>query len=164
MAYTGGPIPYGYYGLGDLLVFIFFGLVAVCGTYYVQAGTVSRLAVWSSLPMGFLIVGILVVNNLRDIHTDQVAGKRTLAVRLGARGARREFTLVLAAAYLISPVLWLGGIASVWVMLSWLSLPLAARLLRRVWTDTGRPLNLALAAAGQLTLVYGVLFSIGLIL
>jgi 1,4-dihydroxy-2-naphthoate octaprenyltransferase len=164
IAYTGGPIPYGYYGLGDLLVFIFFGPVAVCGTYFVQAGTVSRLALWASLPMGFLITAILVVNNLRDLHTDRAAGKHTLAVRLGEAGARAEFIVCVAAAYLVAVLVWGMGLASTWVLLVFLSVPLAVSLARRVQRDTGRPLNLALAAAGQLTLVYGVLFSLGLIL
>jgi 1,4-dihydroxy-2-naphthoate octaprenyltransferase len=91
--YTGGPFPFGYYGLGDLFVFIFFGLVAVCGTYYIQVAALTPLAIWSSIPMGLLITAILVVNNLRDIDTDRQAGKRTLAVRLGTEGARWEYVL-----------------------------------------------------------------------
>lgn len=163
IAYTGGPIPYGYYGLGDLLVFIFFGPVAVCGTYFVQVGSVGPLAIWASLPMGFLITAILVVNNLRDINTDSLAGKRTLAVRLGESGARREFVLLIVLAYLIPPVMWVFGVASPWILLAWLSLPLGVRLTRTVLRETGRPLNQALAAAGQLTLIFGILLSIGMI-
>lgn len=164
VAYTGGPIPYGYHGLGDLLVFIFFGPVAVCGTYFVQSGEVGPLAIWASLPMGFLITAILVVNNLRDIHTDRAAGKHTLAVRLGESGARREFGLMLVLAYLIPPAMWVVGMASAWILLAWLSLPLGVRLARAVWRESGRPLNLALAAAGRLTLIYGLLLSLGMIL
>ena len=163
VAYTGGPFPFGYYGLGDLVVFIFFGLVAVCGTYFVQAGWVSSLALWSSLPMGFLITAILVVNNLRDINTDRQVGKKTLAVRLGEQGTRWEYLLCLAAAYL-TPLLMVAFGQSYWTLLAWLSLPVAISQTRRVWTQTGRPLNLALAGTGQLTLIYALLFSLGLVL
>jgi 1,4-dihydroxy-2-naphthoate octaprenyltransferase len=161
IAYTGGPFPFGYYGLGDLMVFIFFGPVAVCGTYFVQAGQVSALAIWSSLPMGFLITAILVVNNLRDIATDRQVGKKTLAVRLGETGTRWEYLLCLLAAYL-APLL-LGALGSTfWILLAWLSLPLGVSQTRLVWTQAGRPLNQALAGTGRLTLVYALLFSLGL--
>ncbi len=99
IAYTGGPFPLGYYGLGDAAVFLFFGLAAVCGSYYVQALKLDWLAFWSALPMGFLITAILVVNNLRDIETDRAAGKRTLAVRFGAGGARKEFLYLVVGAF-----------------------------------------------------------------
>ncbi len=93
IAYTGGPFPFGYYGLGEFFVFLFFGLAAVCGTYYAHLHSLDILAIVSSLPMGFLITAILVVNNLRDIETDRLAGKRTLAVRLKVPGTRVEFLL-----------------------------------------------------------------------
>lgn len=164
VAYTGGPFPFGYYGLGDAVVFLFFGPVAVCGTYFVQTGRLSALALWASLPMGFLITAILVVNNLRDIASDRAAGKRTLAVRLGARGARWEYAICLAAAYLTAPSIWAAGLTKAMVLLPWLSLPLAISLLRAIWRLEGRPLNQVLAGTGQLTLWYGVLFSIGVLL
>jgi 1,4-dihydroxy-2-naphthoate octaprenyltransferase len=164
IAYTGGPFPFGYYGLGDLVVFLFFGPVAVCGTYFVQALKLSPLALWCSLPMGFLITAILVVNNLRDIASDRQVGKRTLAVRLGAHGARWEYTLCLAAAYLIPLLMALLNQSSLWAMLAWLSIPQAVRVGREVWRLEGRPLNQSLAGTGQLTLVFGILFSLGLAL
>jgi 1,4-dihydroxy-2-naphthoate octaprenyltransferase len=164
IAYSGGPFPFGYYGLGDLFVFIFFGVAAVCGTHYVQARAWSALAFWSSLPMGFLITAILVVNNLRDIESDRRAGKRTLAVRLGKRGTRLEFLTCLAGAYLVPPLLWLGGALPPWILLSWLSLPLAISLARFVWREEGRPLNRALADTGRLTLFYALGYSLGVIL
>lgn len=164
LAYTGGPYPYGYHALGEVFVFIFFGLVAVCGTYYIQAQQLSAAVVIASLSMGFLIVAILVVNNLRDIHSDRNSGKMTLAVRLGERNTRIEYSLCLLGAYLVSLVMWLGGYSSIWVMLSWLSLPLAWRMTRFIWRQTGRPLNEALAGTGRLTLVYALLFSFGLVL
>jgi 1,4-dihydroxy-2-naphthoate octaprenyltransferase len=114
VAYSGGPFPFGYYGLGDLVVFIFFGPVAVCGTYFVQARQFSGLALICSLPVGFLITAILVVNNLRDIALDQAAGKQTLAVRLGASGARVEYSLCLAAAYLTPLIFMLPGRLPLW--------------------------------------------------
>jgi 1,4-dihydroxy-2-naphthoate octaprenyltransferase len=162
--YTGGPLPFGYYGLGDLFVFIFFGLAAVGGTYYVQAVQLSAAAVWAAVPIGLLTTAILVVNNLRDIETDRSAGKLTLAVRLGAEGARLEYLLCLAGAYLSPLLMWVVGISPAWVMLSWLSLPLALRLVRRIYRDTGRALNQSLAGTGQFELIFAVLFSIGLLL
>jgi 1,4-dihydroxy-2-naphthoate octaprenyltransferase len=164
VAYTGGPFPFGYYGLGDLVVFIFFGPVAVCGTYFVQAGQLSGLALVCSLPVGFLITAILVVNNLRDIATDRTAGKQTLAVRLGARGARWEYTICLAAAYLIPLIFILFGWLPPWSGLYWLSLPWALRLVQDVWRDQGRLLNKALAGTGRLTLIFGIFLSLGLVL
>lgn len=163
IAYTGGPFPFGYYGLGDLVVFIFFGPVAVCGTYFVQAGQVSTLAVWSSLPIGFLITAILVVNNLRDIASDCQVGKKTLAVRLGEQGTRWEYLICLAAAYLTPLLAGMVGF-SFWPALTWFSLPLAVSQTRLVWTQAGRPLNQALAGTGRLTLVYALLFSAGLVI
>ncbi len=164
IAYTGGPFPFGYYGLGDLVVFLFFGPVAVCGTYFIQAKSVDPIAIWSALPMGFLITAILVVNNLRDILSDRAAGKRTLAVRLGQRGARIEYSLCVAGAYLIPMLMAVVGAGPVWGMLAWLSIPFAVKQNQLIWTLEGRPLNQALAGTGQLTLLFGILFSIGLIL
>lgn len=162
IAYTGGPFPLGYNGLGDVFVFIFFGVIAVCGTYYVQAGTVSTAAIWASVPIGLLATNILVVNNLRDIDTDRAAGKKTLAVRFGAAGAQLEYNLFVAISYLVPPLMWLFGVTSPWVMLALLSMPLVPPLIRRIHTEQGRPLNQALADTARLELVYSVLFSIGL--
>ncbi len=163
IAYTGGPFPLGYHGLGDVFVFIFFGLAAVCGTYYVQAGTVSRLAWLAAVPVGGLIVNILVVNNLRDIESDRAAGKRTLAVRLGARGAQIEYLLWLAVAYAVPPALWLFGLTSGWMLLTWLSLPAALPPTRLILQQQGRVLNQALAGSARFALIYSLLFSAGLL-
>lgn len=164
IAYTGGPYPLGYNGLGDLFVFLFFGVAATCGSYFVQTGKVSALAALTSVPMGLLITNILVVNNLRDVETDREAGKRTMAVRLGADGARWEFMLWLALSYLTPVVMIALGLAPAWVLLTWFSLPLAASQTRKVWTVTGRPLNAVLAGAGKLVLVYSLLFAAGLVI
>ncbi len=160
MAYTIGPLPFGYYGLGDLAVFIFFGLVAVIGTYFTQALRVTPLAVLAAVPMGSLITAILVVNNLRDADTDRAAGKRTLAVLLGRRGARIEFIALVAAAYAIPFILWLGYGLRPWVLLPLLTLPRAFRLVRTILTVLGPPLNRALAQTAQLTVWYAVAFAV----
>ncbi len=164
IAYTGGPYPLGYNGLGDIFVFIFFGLAAVCGTYYVQAGTLGAAAIWASIPIGLLATAILVVNNLRDIETDRQAGKRTLAVRLGRRGAQIEYVLLTAISYLVPLLMWLLDAASTGVMLSWLSLLMLPPLLRLIFNERGKILNQALAKTAQLELVFAVLFSVGIIL
>jgi 1,4-dihydroxy-2-naphthoate octaprenyltransferase len=164
IAYTGGPFQLGYNGLGDIFVFIFFGLVAVCGTYYVQAGNVSPLAWWASIPVGLLCTAIIVVNNLRDIDTDRKVGKKTLAVRLGERGVKIEYVLLLAISYLLLPVMWLSTYAPYWVMLAVVSLPLAVTQTRTVMTVKGRPLNKALGGTAQLELVFSLLFSLGLVI
>jgi len=163
--YTGGPLPYGYVGLGDLFVFLFFGLVAVTGTYYVQAGQVTRGSLLAALPVGLLVTAILVVNNLRDIDSDRRAGKRTLAVLLGRGGARAEYLLLLAGAYL-SPLLLLAlDGRSPWVLLPWLTLPLAWKWARLVLDDAryGPPLNQALAGTAQLALAFSLFLAAGLL-
>jgi 1,4-dihydroxy-2-naphthoate polyprenyltransferase len=165
LAYTGGPWPFGYYGLGDLFVFVFFGLVAVTGTAYLQSGRWSALALATSVPIGLLVTNILVVNNLRDLPTDRAVGKRTLAVRLGERATRRQYVLFTALAYLVPAVLALTTPAGRWLLLPWLTLPLGIALMRRVGgTVTGRELNPMLGRTGQLLLAFGVLLAAGLVL
>lgn len=164
IGYTGGPFPLGYYGLGDVFVFIFFGLAAVAGTYFVQAGTVSAQAWWMSLPVGWLIVDILVVNNLRDINADRIASKRTMAVRFGERGARVQYMVLLALSYLILPVLLVFDILPWTSMLAWLSLPVGWRAWQIVKEQAGRPLNKALAGTGMTSLIYSLLFLLGMLL
>jgi 1,4-dihydroxy-2-naphthoate octaprenyltransferase len=162
--YTGGPRPYGYLGLGDLAVFVFFGFGAVAGTYYVQAHSVSTMAWLAAIPIGALATAILVVNNLRDIETDARAGKHTLAVRLGDGTTRSYYLLLLAIAYLVPAFLWWRGLAQAWVMLPWLSLPLAFRLASRMRHERGLALNGCLVRTARLEVVFGLLFAIGLAL
>jgi len=164
LAYTGGPFPLGYHGLGDLFVFAFFGLTAVCGTYYVQAGAVSALAVGAAIPIGLLATAIIVVNNLRDVDTDRAANKKTLAVRFGHAFARAEYQVLVIAAYLAPLILWLTGLGPMWLLLTWVSLIFAWRWMQVVNTAQGRPLNAALGGTGQLELQYALLFSISLLL
>jgi len=158
VAYTGGPYPLGYHGLGDVFVMGFFGFVAVLGTTFVEVGRVSSLGVAASVPVGALATAILVVNNLRDIATDRVAGKRTLAVRWGERGALTEYALLLVAAYAVPAWLFVAGRASVAILLPLVSIPLAVRLFLRVRTERGRALNPLLGGTAKLLLLYGVLF------
>ncbi|MBI5946109.1 MAG: 1,4-dihydroxy-2-naphthoate polyprenyltransferase [Chloroflexi bacterium] len=164
IAYTGGPFPLGYYGLGDLFVFIFFGLAAVAGTYYVQVGSVSAAAWWMSVPIGLIITAILVVNNLRDLENDRAAGKHTLAVRIGSQATKIEYVLLIAIAYLLLPVLLVMNLIPAMTMLTWVSLPLAFKSTRTVLAQTGRPLNAALAGTGQTALAYSLLFFLGILL
>lgn len=164
IAYTGGPFPLGYYGLGDLFVFLFFGLAAVAGTYYVQAGFVSAAAWWMAIPPGLMITAILVVNNLRDLESDRRAGKRTLAVRMGERGSKAQYLICMIFAYLVVLLTILLGALPPLSLLAWASLPFAVRAAKVVLTQKGRPLNAALAGTGQTALAFSLLFWMGLVL
>jgi 1,4-dihydroxy-2-naphthoate polyprenyltransferase len=163
IAYTGGPYPLGYHGLGDLFVLVFFGFVAVCGTAYVQMGSVPALAWIAAIPAGTLATAVLVVNNVRDRNTDAVAGKRTLAVRFGRSAGVIEYATLLSAAYTV-PVALVAGGKPAWVLLPLATLPLAARLLRALLTLEGRPLNAILAGTAKLLLLFAILFSAGLVI
>ncbi|MEF8799768.1 MAG: 1,4-dihydroxy-2-naphthoate polyprenyltransferase [Halolamina sp.] len=178
IAYTGGPYPLGYHGLGDLFVFVFFGVIAVTGTFYVQAaatlasgfplgvpsGTVPMAALLASLPVAGLSTAILVVNNVRDREEDRRTGKRTLAVRFGYTASRIEYLALLALAYVVPALLLWRGFDLV-VLLPLLSLPLAARVSQTVLTETGGDaLNPALERTGKLLALYSALFTAGLAL
>jgi 1,4-dihydroxy-2-naphthoate polyprenyltransferase len=161
-AYTGGPWPFGYHGLGDVFVFVFFGLVATVGTTYVQLHAAPRGAWIAAVPVGALATAILVVNNLRDIATDKRAGKHTLAVRLGRGGTRVEYVLLLGAAF-AAPFALLP-VAGMSVLLPMVALPLVVQPLRIVLRGEGAELNAALGGTARLHLVYGVLLALGLVL
>lgn len=164
VAYTGGPYPLGYHGLGDVFVFVFFGLVAVCGTVFVQANTVPVLAWLAASAVGAIATAILVVNNVRDRETDVKAGKRTLAVRLGKRGGIIEYVGLFVLAYAVPVLAIVLANVSLWVLLPLVSIPLAIRLAMALATKEGRPLNAVLGQTAMLLLVYGVLLSVGLVL
>ena len=156
--------PLAYIGLGDLFAFFFFGPVAVIGTYYLQAGTISSLAIWASIPIGFLVTAILVVNNLRDVEQDRKHNKQTIAVRFGARFAQDEWLVLVIASFLVPVVMiFFFGVSAVWLFTTWLAIPSAYKMLDVIRSQTGRALNVALGGTAQLTLVYGILFAIGLI-
>jgi 1,4-dihydroxy-2-naphthoate octaprenyltransferase len=165
VAYTGGPRPYGYEGLGEVFVFLFFGVVAVAGSYFVQVTHLEWEAFALSVPVGLLAAAILVVNNIRDIDSDRRAGKRTLAVRLGRERTRILYAAVVYLAFVLAPVTWIFGPLKVWVLLPWLTIALAARVVRTVRNHADGPsLNQALAQTGMLQLAFCVLLSAGLLL
>jgi 1,4-dihydroxy-2-naphthoate polyprenyltransferase len=161
--YTGGPRPYGYEGLGEVFVFTFFGIVAVTGSYYVQAEELPWEAFVFAVPVGLLASAILVVNNVRDLETDRRAGKRTLAVRLGRGRARDLYAAMVYVAYAVAVGMAIAW--SPWVLLPLLSLPLAVPLVRLVRTHADGPtLNEALARTGVVQLAFCVLLSAGILL
>ena len=161
LAYTGGPFPTGYHGLGDLFVFVFFGLVAVTGTAFLQTGVWSRTALLLSIPIGLLVTNILVVNNLRDLPTDIAAGKRTLATRIGERPTRIQYVSFCVAALMMSAAAAID-LESAWLLLPLASAPLAINLIRKVGGGvSGRELNPVLERSGQLLLAFGLLLAIG---
>jgi 1,4-dihydroxy-2-naphthoate octaprenyltransferase len=162
--YTGGPRPYGYEGLGEVFVFLFFGIVAVTGSYFVQRRTLPWEAFVLAVPVGLLIAAILVVNNIRDIDTDRRAGKRTLAVRLGRERTRVLFAGMLLAAFATAWVPWLAGALSPWLLLTLLAAPLAVSVVRVVRTHSDGPsLNVALAHTARLALLFCVLLCAGIL-
>jgi dihydroxynaphthoic acid synthetase/1,4-dihydroxy-2-naphthoate octaprenyltransferase len=165
--YTGGPRPYGYEGLGEVFVFLFFGVVAVSGSYFAQTETMEWEALALSVPVGLLASAILVVNNVRDLETDRRAGKRTLAVRLGRARARDLYAAMVYGAFVTAQIPWIAGsdALSPWLALVLLSLPLAVPVVRLVRTRTDGPsLNGALARTGMLQLAFCVLLSAGILL
>jgi 1,4-dihydroxy-2-naphthoate polyprenyltransferase len=164
VTYTGGPKPYGYEGLGELFVFLFFGVVAVVGSYYVQIQQLPWQAFVLSVPVGLLAAAILVVNNVRDLETDRRAGKRTLAVRLGRERTRILYAGIVGGAFVAALVPWLAGSLTAWLAISWLAIPLAAPVVRTVRERTDGPsLNRALADTGRLQLAFCLLLSAGIL-
>lgn len=162
IVYTGGPWPVGYHALGDLFTFVFFGLVAVTGTYYVQAGELSGLALAAAIPLGCTVTMILVVNNLRDIATDRTAGKTTLGVIMGGRGTRAWYVALLAVAFAVPLVATFAGVPWGWIAVVG-SVPVAVAPVRAVINGTdGRSLNPVLKATARFNLVFGVLWAVSL--
>jgi 1,4-dihydroxy-2-naphthoate polyprenyltransferase len=163
--YTGGPRPYGYEGLGEVFVFLFFGIVAVAGSYFVQVKHLNWEAFALAVPVGLLASAILVVNNFRDTDSDRRAGKRTLAVRLGRSRTRSMFAVIVYLAFVLAPLTWVFGPTKPWVLLPWLTVPLAAGVVRLVRNHTDGPsLNEALGQTGMLQLAFCILLSAGLLL
>jgi 1,4-dihydroxy-2-naphthoate octaprenyltransferase len=163
--YTGGPRPYGYAGLGEVFVFLFFGLVAVNGSYYVQLEELDALPLGLSIAVGFLATAILVVNNVRDIETDRRAGKMTSAVRVGRANAVNMYRLLVGGAFVILPFSIWAGECEWWPLLGLLAIPMAIKPVRVLETRTDGPaLNKCLAATGALLGVYSLLVTVGLLL
>ena len=164
LAYSGGRFPLASAGLGDLFVFLFFGFVAVSGTYYVQALSMRGMVVVASVPVGFMITAIIVVNNLRDIDTDRAAGKFTLAVRLGRKWTCREYATLMLGAYLFPLYYGLSEGGSRWILLPLLSLPAAVFLVGKIYRTSGPEMNALLARTALLSLVFCFLFALGLVM
>lgn len=164
LAYTAGPYPLGYHGLGDAFVFVFFGLVAVAGTYYLQTGTVTSTVFVAAIPIAFLVTAILVINNIRDVDTDRAVGKLTVAVRFGRRAARMEYVCLVLGAYAFPFVMAGLGAARWWLFwIPFISLPMGVNLTRTVSEKLDGPsLNTALKRTGQLHLLFGLLFLLSL--
>lgn len=158
--YTGGKSPYGYKGFGEFSVFIFFGVIATVGTFYVQTEEVTLRAIIASLPMGSLACSLLVVNNLRDREKDSVVGKRTLAVRLGDYRSRIFYTTLLISAHIFALMT-----LRPWAALTLLAAPLTLTLVKKIMSGlTGMPLVEVLAQTGKLQLIFATLFAVGLAL
>jgi len=163
--YTGGPRPYGYAGLGEVFVFLFFGLVAVNGSYYVQVESLDALPLGLSISVGFLSTAILVVNNVRDLETDRRAGKMTLAVRMGRANAVTLYRLLVLGAFAVLPIALIAGDASLLPLLGLLALPLALGPMRTLASRSDGPaLNGVLAATGGVLALYSLLVSAGLLI
>jgi 1,4-dihydroxy-2-naphthoate octaprenyltransferase len=162
--YTAGPFPLAYNGLGDVFVFIFFGIVGTMGTYYLHTQEISMIAFLVSVPVGALITNILVVNNYRDIEEDREANKKTLAVILGRPFSRWQFIFLILVSYITSTVLYLYFNYNLWIFLPFATLPLAIILIKMLYTLNGEALNKTLELSAKFAGLYGLLFSIGLIL
>ncbi len=163
--YTGGPYPLGYNGLGDIFVFIFFGIIAVTGTYYINALEWSEASFWASLAVGALCTNILVINNLRDVEQDAKVGKRTLGVLFGDTALKWEYSLMLLLAFAIPPHFYFQLGYSIWIMLPFILSPLAFIHANKVWKEYHKPnLNKVLEQTAQFMALFGLLFSVGIIL
>lgn len=164
IAYTAGPYPLAYNGLGDIFVFIFFGFVGTVGTYFVQTLELSGLAIWASIPVGALITNILVVNNYRDIDEDKISGKNTLAVKFGRTFTRIQYLTFMILSYAILIVVYFTYKQSITIFLPLVSLPLAIKLIRMIFILNGTDLNKTLELTAKLSALYGLLFAIGILL
>lgn len=163
--YTGGPFPLGYNGLGDVFVFIFFGIVAVMTTFYVNALEWSEASFWASLAVGGLCVNILVINNLRDVEQDRKSGKKTLGVLFGETALKVEYVLMLLLAFAIPPHFFAQLNYNIWILLPFIALPLAGIFVFRIWTEQDKKkLNPMLERTAQFMIIFGVLFSMGILL
>jgi 1,4-dihydroxy-2-naphthoate octaprenyltransferase len=163
--YTGGPFPLGYNGLGDIFVFLFFGIVAVMTTYYINALEWSEASFWASLAVGALCVNILVVNNLRDVEQDKISGKKTLGVLFGESTLQIEYTSMMLLAYAIPPHFFFRLGYDLLIFLPMLALPLAGYYVYKIWTEEDKAqLNPLLERTAQFMVIFGLLFAIGIIL
>ncbi len=163
IAYTAGPFPLAYHGLGDIFVFFFFGFAGTMGTYYLQTHNFSIVSLLTSIPVGALITNILVVNNYRDVEEDRAANKNTLAVIFGRTFAKFEYVFLILISFIIPTILYFYFDFSYWIFLPYLSLPVAINLIKMLFTLDGLGLNKALELSAKLSALFGLLFSLGLI-
>ena len=164
IAYTGGPYPLGYNGFGELFVFLFFGVIAVPGTYFLQTGTFTYLSIWLGSCMGMLSTAILVVNNIRDIDTDKVTGKKTLAVYFGILFSYIEFIILIIGPYLILLYLMINKNLDSSIYIVFLSLPIGLKLIFELIINKGIKLNTVLSSTAKLLFIFSLLCSIGLVI
>ena len=164
ISYTAGPFPLAYNGLGDFFVFVFFGLVATAGTYYVQAISVSPLVIWVAVPIGSLITNILVVNNYRDADEDKLVNKKTLAVIFGKRFSLFQYIISIVISYIVLFQLYFQYEFTIAIFLPVLLIPLAIKLIKEMITTEGKQLNLTLAKTAMFSVLFSLLFSIGLVI
>lgn len=164
LAYTAGPFPLAYNGLGDIFVFTFFGIIGTAGTYYLHLHEFSLLSFLVSIPVGALITNILVVNNYRDIEEDREANKYTLAVKLGRTFTKYQFINSIAISYLVVIVVFVTHNFSYWIFLPLISLPVAFKLIKMLFTFEGTQLNRTLELSAKYAALFGLLFSLGIIL
>ncbi len=164
LAYTSGPYPLAYNGLGDVFVFMFFGIIGTMGTFYIHANEFTWLAFFASLPVGALVTNILVVNNYRDIEEDKAAGKNTLAVKLGKTFTRYQYIFLLAISFLTPAFLFFFFKFDAWIFLPYITLPMAYNLIKMLKTLEGMELNKALELTARLSAIFGILFSAGILL
>ncbi|MFH1195328.1 MAG: 1,4-dihydroxy-2-naphthoate polyprenyltransferase [bacterium] len=162
--YTAGPFPFAYNSLGDIFVFLFFGFIGTAGTYYVHTQQLTYLVFWASVPVGALITNILVVNNYRDRNEDRINGKNTLAVKFGERFTRFQYFSFMILSYLIPMIVYFTFKKSLLVFLPMITIPLSVKLIKMIYTLEGRELNKTLELTAKLSLIYGLLFAIGILL
>ena len=163
IAYTGGPYPLGYHGLGDAFVFIFFGLIAVPGTYYLQTETINDLSLYMGAAMGMLSTAILVVNNLRDVETDKLSGKRTLAVRFGKKFSKIQYSILILIPFLLPLHIWWNVENELSLLITIFVLPISFHLINQIFSLTGSDLNLVLARTARFLFIFTILLSAGLV-
>ncbi len=163
LAYTAGPLPLAYNGLGDIFVFIFFGIIGTVGTYYVQSLQVNTFAFLSSIPVGALVTNILIVNNYRDTDEDRLAGKKTLAVIFGKKFSRFQYLTLLILSYLVPVLFYFFFEKSIFIFLPFLSLPLAIKVAKMMFTLEGEELNKTLELTSKLSIIFSFLFAIGIV-
>ena len=164
IAYTGGPYPLGYHGWGDAFVFIFFGLIAVPGTYYLQTGFITNNSLWLGVALGMLSTAILVVNNIRDMGTDIVTGKKTLAVRLGKSFSQIEFSILVIFPFIIPLCMWWNTKDNMSLFITLFALPIAVHLIIQLISKSGKELNNVLAGTARFLSIFTLLLSVGLII